>query len=176
MIIFDTETTDLLKPESADLSWQPHVVEIAMLKLDDGFNELDAYEALVKPGIPLDEEVHKNITKLTNEKLEGCPTFLELYAELADFFLGERTLIAHNLTFDLGVLTTELRRINKEAAFPYPPQQICTVNLTKHIKGKRLRLVDLYELKIGKKLKQTHRAMDDVRALAEIVTKMKVQT
>lgn len=176
MIILDTETTDLLKPETADLSWQPHIVEIAMLRLDDKtFAELDAYEALLKPGIPIDEVAHKTITKLTNAQLEGCPTFLELYEELSDFFLGERTLIAHNLAFDLGVLSTELRRINKEYAFPYPPRQFCTVNTTKHIKGRRLKLSELYELKLGKKLQQTHRAMDDARALAEVVTKMKVR-
>jgi DNA polymerase III subunit alpha, Gram-positive type len=174
MIIFDTETTDLLKPEAADLSWQPHIVEIALLKLDSDYNEVDVYEALLKPGVPLDEEVHKKITKLTNAELENCPTFLELYEELAGFFLGEQIVIAHNLSFDIGVLTTELRRIGKEYAFPYPPQQICTVNLTKHLKGKRLKLTDLYELTFKKELAQTHRAMGDVRALAEICKKRKV--
>ena len=174
MIIFDTETTELLKPEIADLATQPHIVEIALIKVNQDYNEVDRYEALLNPGVPFDEVAHAKITKLTAAQLEAAPTFLELYEEVADFFIGERTMIAHNLEFDRGVLSAELRRIGKEYAFPYPPQQLCTVNLTKHLKGRRLKLVDLYEMTLKKPLAQTHRAMGDAEALLEVVREMKV--
>lgn len=174
MIIFDTETTSLLMPEVAELSTQPHIVEIAALKLDNKYREVGRYKTLVLPAVPLNEEEHKKITGLTNADLETAPTFLEIYPHLADFFIGQDTIIAHNLEFDKGMLVAELRRIGKEFAFPYPPEQICTVNLTKHLKGHRLKLTELYEIKIGKPLKQLHRAMSDVEALTEIVRKMKL--
>lgn len=175
MIILDTETTDLLKPEVADLAQQPHMIEIALLKLNDKWKEVDRYEALLKPGVPLDDETHKKITGLTNAELEGCPKFLELYDELVDFCLGERVIFGHNLGFDIGVLVTELRRISRETAFPYPPQQICTIERTKHIRGRRLKLTELYELKLKRPLKQQHRAMSDVEALWEVLCVMKIK-
>lgn len=176
MIILDTETTDLLKPDIADLASQPHIIEIAMIKVHphQDWKEVDRYTALLQPPIPIDEEAHKKITGLTNADLEGMPTFLELYDEISFFMLGEGILVAHNLPFDRGVLVCELRRIGKEYAFPYPYKQICTVDRTKHLKGHRLKLIDLYELKMGKKLAQTHRAMDDAEALLEIVKEMKI--
>lgn len=174
MIIFDTETTDLMRPEVADITWQPHIIEIAMVKLDENWREIDRYATLIKPGIPLNEEMHKNITGITSAQLETAPTFLEKYDELISFCIEEHTMIAHNMPFDLGVLVTELRRIGKEYAFPYPYNQICTVERTRHLKGKRLTLVDLYKLKLNRKLEQTHRALDDVLALAEIVRFMKI--
>lgn len=173
MILIDTETTDLLKPGIASLDSQPHIIEIAMLHLKPhSYKVVDEYQALLDPGVPLDEEVHKRITGLTNADLAGKPTFLELYEEIAEFCLGRKALVAHNLEFDRGVLVVELQRIGREFAFPYPPKQICTVVETKHLKGHRLKLTELYEMKIGKPLKQTHRAMDDVLALAAIVKEL----
>lgn len=176
MIIFDTETTDLLKPEGAELSTQPHIIEIAMIKISvaQDYAEVDRYTALLHPGAPLDEETHKRITGLTNADLADSPTFLELHEELVEFFLGEVTLVAHNLKFDLGVLVCELRRIGMEFAFPYPPVQICTVDRTKHLRGRRLKMTELYEELLGKKLEQKHRAMSDVEALVEIVKELKL--
>ncbi len=176
MIIFDTETTDLLKPDVADLKAQPDIIEIAMIRLDDvTYEEIDRYGTLLKPSKPLDEETHKTITRLTNADLENAPTFLEIYELLCNYTIGEICIVAHNVIFDLGVLTVELRRIGKEYAFPYPPKQICTVNYTKHLSGRRLRLLELYERKMSKALAQTHRAMDDAEALAELVREIKLQ-
>lgn len=175
MIVLDTETTELQKPEIADLSTQPHIIEIALIKLDPEWREVDRYEALIDPQAPLNSEEHKRITGLTNEVLKGCPTFLELYEELCDFFLGEGVLVAHNAEFDRSNIVCELRRINREFAFPYPPVQICTVERTKHLLGRRLKLTELYEMKLKRKLAQKHRAMADAEALAEIVREMRLK-
>jgi len=173
MIIFDTETTGLLMPEVADLAAQPHIIEIAMVKLDDDYEEVDRYEALLKPPVPIDEELHKRISGLTTADLADACTFLDLYGELVDFFLGERIVIAHNLDFDKNMLVNELRRIGKEFAFPYPARQLCTVVESKHIKGRRMKMTELYEHLFKQPLKQKHRAMADVEALVEIVKKMR---
>ena len=174
MIVFDTETTNLLMPEIADLSSQPYMIEVAVIKLGPKYKEVARYSTLLNPAVPLDEATHKSITGLTSADLADAPIFLEVYEKLAALFLGEDMLVAHNLSFDLGVLTTELKRIGKEFAFPYPPTQICTVESTKHLKGHRLKLVELHELKVGKKFKQAHRALSDVEALVRIIKEMKL--
>lgn len=173
MIIFDSETTNLLKTELADIKDQPYIIEIAAVKLDHKYREIDEFETLVKPGIPIDDEEHKKITGLTNADLADKPIFLELYQKLAAFFLGETTMIAHNLPFDHGMLVTEMKRIGKEYAFPWPTNQICTVQQTTHLMGRRLKLTELYEHTMKKKLNQKHRAMADVKALIEVVRKLK---
>jgi hypothetical protein len=65
------------------------------------------------------------------------------------------------------VLYFELLRTGWERRFPFPPNQVCTVDSTMHIKGRRMKLTELYEHTQGKPLAQTHRAVDDVRALWE---------
>lgn len=46
-IVFDTETTGLLKPESAPLSEQPQIIEFAGIKVDfDTLEEIDRLEFL----------------------------------------------------------------------------------------------------------------------------------
>ena len=174
MILIDTETSGLLLPEGADLATQPWAIEIAVLKLGPKYKEVARYTTLLKPGAPIDEELHKKITGLTNADLAKAPTFLEVYGALAAFCLGETMIVAHNMSFDLGILVNELRRIGKEFAFPFPPEQICTVEASKHILGRRMKLTELYEHLTKKKLKQTHRAMDDVEALVQVVKGLKL--
>ena len=109
----------------------------------------------------------RSITGIKNDQLEGKRVIEEVLPELADFFLGAHTLVAHNLAFDRDVLYFELLRYGWERRFPFPPNQVCTVDSTMHMKGRRLKLLELYEITQGKPLAQTHRAVDDVRALCE---------
>ena len=90
--------------------------------------------------------------------------------EIEEAFMGVHRLMAHNLPFDMGMLTNELRRLGRQYAFPYPPNQVCTVQLANEmIYGRRAKLTELYEKTMGKPLAQTHRALDDVRALVEVI-------
>lgn len=172
-LIFDTETTGLLLPSTAALADQPHIIEIGLIEVVKGSVEVAIereWSWLINPGQPLTEEITK-ITGLKDSDLEGKPSFVEVLPELIEVFLGARGFIAHNLPFDLGMLLTELRRCGKESAFPFPPEQLCTVSAYAHLKGHNQKLPDLYKHFMGKELKQTHRALDDARALAEIVLK-----
>lgn len=168
-LIYDTETTGLLKPGIADLASQPKIIEFALVELDDDYNEVGAWSWLINPGEPITEEITK-ITGITDNDLVGKPSFIQVLPEIEDVFLGAHRLMAHNLPFDMGMLTNELKRVGREYAFPYPPNQLCTVQLASElIFGRRARMTELYEKTLGKKLEQTHRALDDVRALVEIV-------
>lgn len=164
MIFLDFETTGLIAPSSSDLGVQPRIIEIGALKVDADFNELGRVNELIDPGIPISDEITR-ITGIKNPDLKGKRKFSVAALDLTEFFLGERVLVAHNLDFDLSVLYYELLRLNLHRRFPFPPEQICTVDASFHIKGRRLKLTELYEITQKKPLHQTHRAIEDVEAL-----------
>lgn len=174
ILIFDTETSGLLKPEAGKLEDQPRIIELALveIELNERGEGCKTNEAtwLIHPQCEISEEITR-ITKLTNEDLKGKPSFAGVLREIIEHFEGVHTLIAHNLPFDRGMLVNELRRIGKEFAFPYPPEQICTVAAFESLKGRRMKMTELYLDVMGEELKQTHRALDDARALAEIIIK-----
>ena len=176
-LVMDTETTGLLRPSSVRLADQPKIIELALIELRHQGDEPDApmvvtNEAswLINPGEPLSPEIVR-ITGLTDDALRGAPPFAAVMPELLPWFLGAHGLIAHNAPFDLGMLVNELRRLGKEHAWPYPPEQLCTVAHYLPAFGRRAKLTEVYQRVLGKPLPQKHRALDDARALVEIVLK-----
>lgn len=165
MIVLDTETTGLLKPGAADIGMQPYITELYACKITPDFEFIGEIETLIKPPIPIGEDTIK-ITGITNEMVADAPSFIQLYDQLADFFLGETIMVAHNAPFDAGVLAWELTRYGLEFKFPWPKRHICTVEASMPIKGKRLKLSKLHELATGRPHDDgAHRAKDDVMAL-----------
>jgi DNA polymerase III epsilon subunit-like protein len=166
IILLDFETTGLILPSSSDLVLQPRIIEIGAIKVSDRGSVVAELGELIDPRQEISPEITK-ITGIKPEQLKGKRTIEEVIPELADFFLGAHTLVAHNVAFDRDVLYFELLRTGWERRFPFPPNQVCTVDSTMHIKGRRMKLTELYEHTQGKPLAQTHRAVDDVRALWE---------
>jgi len=136
------------------------------MQVDNNFNFVNDFDTLVKPPVPISSLITK-LTGITNEMVEDAPTFLEVYKKIIRVFGCSHTVVAHNLTFDEGVLITELKRIGKEYHFPYPPIKFCTVEQSMHIKGFRLKNNELYELATGKTINGAHRAKADVLATFE---------
>ncbi len=176
MIFLDLETTGLLQPEANDLIHQPYITEIYAVKLNwnedsGGFEYISEFETLVRPPIPISEEITR-ITGITTEMLYNQPSFAYIYKPLCDFFLGEKTVVAHNCSFDLGVIRCELKRIGKEFAFPWPHDPQCTVELSMPIEHKRQSLAKLHTLFFGEPHQEAHRAKSDVMALVACYQKL----
>lgn len=177
MIVFDTETTGLPLADSAPLENQPRIIEIALVKLNDNFELLDTYETLINPEMPIPKDATA-VNGILDSDVEGMPPFVGILNELTYFFTGEDKVFAHNVVFDMQMLVFELRRIGYEYKFPYPRNQICTVEMSKPLLStddapRSLRLVDLYHHAFDKKHDKAHRAMDDVKALVEYMKWMK---
>lgn len=167
--VFDTETTGLLKADVSDLEQQPYIIEFALSELDREYNIVADHVWLIKPPVDITDEITK-ITGLTNDDLRDKPSFIEVLPEIIDVMKGVDRIMAHNAPFDHGMLVNELKRLGLEYKFPYPPEWVCTVQLAQElIYGRRARLIQLYEDTMGKPLDQTHRALDDVHALVEVV-------
>lgn len=173
MIIIDKETTGLLKPSANNLSEQPHDIEIYALKLDENFEFVDEFESFVNPMIPIEPHITK-ITGIDDTMVATAPTFPTLYPELCDLFLGEKEVVAHNVSFDMGMMWVELSRMEREYHFPWPSVWTCTVEKSFHIKNRRMKLSELHELATGTPHKEgAHRARADVHALARCYKWMK---
>lgn len=169
-ILFDFETTGLTLHPEADLYKQPHAIEFGavLMSLEDG-SIVEEASILINPGIPISEEITK-ITGLTDADLVDAPKFIEVLPQIRRLFAEAHCAVAHNLPFDRNILMGELRRANV-TDFPWPQKAVCTVGLYKELWGRNPKLLELYESVMGKPLAQTHRALDDVKAMAEIVNK-----
>lgn len=169
MIIYDTETTGLPVAKAAGLAAQPEIIEYAAVKVDNKFKVVDSLEFMCKPlRLPLDPVITK-ITGIKSDDLEDKEPFANYLDRLTTFHFAESEILAHNLPFDIALMGFEMERLGKTLQFPWPPIHICTVEATYHLKNKRLKLIELYEMATGHPLAQTHRAMDDVMALLECV-------
>lgn len=169
MIAFDTETTGLLVPSAADLHLQPYIIEIYACKFDKDYNFISDLQTFIRPPIPVSKKITE-ITGITDDMLIGAPSFVQCYDRIADFFLGEDTVYAHNCSFDTGVLCVELQRYGWEYKFPWPKNQICTVEKSFPIKNRRMNLQELHALATGKpEIIGAHRAKTDVAALVKCI-------
>lgn len=176
MILFDTETTGLPELSVKPVETQPRIIEMAFKKIDwETLEEVDRFVTLVHPGpdfTALDPKITE-ITGLTFEDLKGARRFPAHYTRLCDFFLGERTLIAHNLPFDAAMLRYELTRIGREFQFPWPCEHICTAERSQDLTGKYISLTNLYTHYYGVDPGQQHRGMGDVDILHDVVRAMR---
>ena len=163
--IFDTETTGLVAPSVQDIAKQPRIIEFGLAIVDG--DQTYEYNWLIDPEEDITAEITK-ITGITNEMLEGKLKFREVLDEIEEAFAGTEMLIAHNAPFDVSMLHYELQRCGR-TGFPWPAITVCTVQEYQHEFGHRPKLTDLYERKLGRPLAQTHRALDDVLALVEIL-------
>ena len=168
-LVFDTETTGLPLPAAADISKQPRIIELGAVKLD-GDKVIERYNQLLNPGQLLEAKITQ-ITGIKDEDLIDKPFFLDVLPKVRELFQDVDELIAHNAPFDTALLRYDLQRCNV-TDFIWPRKITCTVQEFRHLKGRRLKLIDLYEIILGKQLAQTHRALDDVDALIEILMKV----
>lgn len=168
ILFFDTETTGLTLHPEAELRKQPRVIEFAAVLVDsETGEELGTHVTLCNPGIPLEAIITK-ITGLTDDALRDAPTFEQALPGIRAIMARADVLVAHNLPFDRDMLRHELRRA-QATDFPWPRGMACTVGLYRGAWGRDMKLLELFEHVTGAPLVQTHRALDDVRALVACV-------
>ena len=165
-LIFDTETTGIPKHPNSKMNVQPKIIEFAGIIVDETGEIIDQMEFTLNPGEKL-EAVTTKITGLTDEDLKDSPGFKDVLDELRNFFASADAMLAHNLPFDSTLLELELKRLGV-TDFPFPEIKICTVQEHAEEWGRRPKLAELYEYYMKEKLNQTHRALDDVEALAKV--------
>lgn len=155
-VIFDLETTGL----SQDCD---RIIEIAATKYNI-HGEIDSFETFVNPEFPIAAKITE-LTSITDDMVKDSPTIEEILPKFLDF-IGDAILVAHNATFDVGMLKANMRRLGYEAKnFPV----IDTLNALRAMHNKDLKKFNLKEFAKFYKVKQEHhhRAIDDTRVTAE---------
>jgi len=170
-IIFDTETTGLIKPSANKIEDQPYITEIYCYKMEEGNGMIDSFESMFCPLVPISAEITK-ITGITQQMCDQAPPFVKKWEELAEFFTGADRMVAHNLAFDRSMLANELVRIGKVLNFPWPRQHICTVEKSMKYEQRRLNLTRLHEYLFAKGFPNAHRAKNDVLPLVDCYNEM----
>jgi len=166
-LIFDTETTGLtLHPRAKD-EFQPRIIEWGGLLVDERGNELKELDVLINPGKPIPEHI-TSITGITDADVANQPPFSVAAQMLKPLFAAADVLVAHNLPFDHTMMELELRRAHLLDDWPWPKLNMCTVQEHAEEWGYRPKLTELYSFYTGHPLAQSHRALDDVRALKAV--------
>ncbi len=155
MIVFDIETTGL-----SNLTCK--IIEIGAVKIRDG-EVVEEMDIFVDPEEPIPEEI-TTLTSITDEMVQGAPKEEEALRIFFDF-VGDRMLIAHNASFDVGFIRVAAARHN----IPFTNTFLDTVGLSKYVnpelKRHKLNLIaEHYKLEEF----HHHRASDDARTLAHI--------
>nr|WP_232085999.1 DNA polymerase III subunit epsilon [Candidatus Nitrosacidococcus tergens] len=88
------------------------MIEIGCIELINRRKTGSTFHRYINPGREIDAEAIK-IHGLTNEFLVNQPSFSEIADDFVSFICGSE-LIAHNASFDIGFLNSELKRVNIE--------------------------------------------------------------
>lgn len=171
-LLFDTETTGLVRNRTLKLEQQPEVIEFysCLANLKTGkFLKKDEFHTFIKPSKPLsdapnpgDKKTITQITGITNEMLANAPSFKDVSKKIIKSLSSAPIVIAHNASFDRDMIEIEAERIGVELKWP---KIICTVEQTIHMKGYRLSMSALYLELFNEPFIGAHRANVDVAAL-----------
>ncbi len=153
------ETTGLLFENDA------RIVEIG-ISVWDSSGLKERMTSLINPGSPI-PPMYTRIHGIDDSMVEHSPTFLEYWMENGIRFQG-KIVIAHNLSFDMGMINRELMR--RDMA-PLGNPGIDTVPILKSLlpREKNHKLSHLAK-SLGVRHDSRHRAEDDVAALEQILT------
>lgn len=116
-VIFDFETTGL--------NFQfDRIVEVGGVKIRKG-EVLGQFEQLVKPDVPMKKEAER-ITGIRSQDLKNAPPIQKVLPEFLNFAKGS-VLVAHNASFDMGMLNAACKRLNYHVFF----KAICTLKVSR---------------------------------------------
>ena len=164
IVVFDTETTGL-NTENDD------IIQIAAIKIANGKIK-DTFEVYINTDkdIAESERVH-NITKVklnadgvSHEK--GLSNFIQ--------FIGKNAvLVAHNIAYDKGILSHNLKRYCYENLSAHCQKYFDSITIAKLIYPNfaSYKLKDLLEY-LNVEGVNSHNALDDVRATVSLIEKM----
>lgn len=163
-LVFDTETSGLIKNRLVPLDQQPRIIEFFGQLVDTETGEtLEELEFFCDPGIQI-EPIITRITGIKPEQLQGQPPFKHFAAQVIELIGKADALVAHNLSFDMAMVENDIKRASHEVHWNH--RLICTVEQTEWMRGHRLNLSALHEELFGEPFAGAHRARVDVDALA----------
>lgn len=176
-LIFDTETTGFpLKGDIAiDHPTQPYLVQIAMLLLDETFEEVACASFVIRQPEDFDIPTRaSDIHGITTDYAQywGVPVMLAL-STFHNFAQKAKFLVAHNIDFDMAIMRIAFARATK--TFAFAQELFCTMkSMTDVCKikapwgNKWPKLTEAHEFAFGGSFDDAHDAFADVKATARV--------
>ena len=159
IVILDFETTGMY-PDRGD-----RAIEIGAVKLVGNRIE-ERFQSLVNPGFLITKEI-ESITGITNLMLQDAPAAATVVEDFARF-ISSYPLVAHNASFDMKFLESELNLIGKRRPLNFG----CTLQLARRIYPNVInyKLETLVKYKQIPQNGQFHRALADAEMTATLWT------
>ncbi len=156
--VFDCETT------GTDVT-EDEIVSLALIRLDRDGREESRYTVLVRPSRPIPAEATA-VHGISDGDVEQAPRFAQIAPELLAL-LGEAVFVAHNASFDLGMLR---HAFGRESIEYRPGATACTLEAFRLLEP----LADNHRLQTicdrrGVVLADAHDAMSDVLATTALL-------
>lgn len=147
-VVLDLETTGL-SPESNE------IIEIGAILYKNGVKSSE-FTTLIRPKSRISGFI-TNLTGISNEMVSTAPSIEEALPELMTF-LGDKPVLAHNASFDLGFLNAAYHRC---FGIPFPNDYLDTMRISRKLyPNERHRLQDL-TARFGIRRDGAHRSMAD---------------
>ncbi|MDG2454592.1 MAG: exonuclease domain-containing protein [Bacteroidia bacterium] len=138
------------------------ITEIAAVKTD-GKQILDSYETLVNPEVFIPKSITL-LTGISNPMVQDAPKFEDI-AQAFSAFLGDTIFIAHNVSFDYGIIKNHF----EDLGITFNKKKLCTVRLSRGIiPGHASYSLGKICPALGIKNHSRHRAMGDTMATVEL--------
>ena len=154
-VIVDVETTGGSPKDSK-------ITELAMYKFD-GEKIIDEFITLLNPEQTIPDFIVR-LTGITDKMVERAPKFYEVAKKIIEFTEG-CIFVAHNVSFDYGMMRSEFKRLGYDFRLPH----LCTVRSARFV----MPGYPSYSLgkicnSLGIKIDGRHRAGGDAFATAEL--------
>lgn len=156
--VIDFETTGFV-PERSD-----RVVEVGLVLLNAGGEKEHTWTTLVNPKRDVGAS---HVHGITGSDLVDAPEFFEIGDELLDM-LGGRVVVAHNATFDMRFLHSELIRAGY--GIEARPPALCSMKWSKRLLG-AAKLAHCCEA-LGIPQSDAHTALADAEATGQLLSKL----
>ncbi len=158
-IVLDIETTGLsFRTEK--------ITEIGAAKVKNG-EIVDTFECFVNPEVPIPQKIVE-ITHITDEMVKDAETIDKVMPKFLDF-IGNLKLVAHNADFDVGFLKYNAENLGLKMDNEYIDSLKLSRQLYPEFKKHKLGII---AEKLGIKVENAHRALDDVKTLVQVFIKM----
>lgn len=153
-IVVDIETTGLDAHHDA-------IIEIAAIAFA-GNEIVEEFNTLVHPHMDIPDFISE-LTGITNEMVADAPSMFSVRASIKKF-LGEHTLVGHNVDFDLGFLREERIALNNPRLDTLTLASILAPEAGRFNLESLVRHFNIPSAPEG----QTHRALDDAMQTVEL--------
>jgi DNA polymerase-3 subunit epsilon len=139
------------------------IIEIGIV-VYDGQTIVEEFSTLLDPGIRIPLYI-TGLTGITNEMLEGAPTFHQIADQLEEIFEGT-IFVAHNVNFDHSFIRAEFAAIGRN----WNPPRLCTMRMArKAFPGQKSYGLNSICSWLGLINENAHRALSDARVAMEIL-------